>query len=544
MRMRLLGPLVTAAALAVAGMAAPAQAAGGQVHGVGAPGAVAGRYIVTLRQPRAGITAQGLPGTTYTAKMSARQARRLAADPGVLMVEQDRKVHVEAATQRNPVWGLDRIDQRPVKASRTYTPMDDGSSVHAYVIDTGIRVSHQEFAGRAAYGWDFVDGDSTANDCDGHGTHVAGTIGGTHYGVAKKVQLVAVRVLDCEGSGYLSDVIDGIDWVTANAVKPAVANLSLGGARSTSLDAAVGRSIKAGITFVVAAGNENANASTSSPAAVSAAITVGATDSRDRRASFSNYGSGLDLFAPGVDIRSSYPTSDTATATESGTSMAAPHVTGAAALVLDAAPGYTPAQVRDFLVARATTGKVADLKGSPNRLLYVPPPPAAPAITSTGINAAAGETYTSSFRISPTRRGAWKVVGGSLPNGMSMTSQGALLGVPSGPGTSTVKVQFTDYVPNVVTRSITVKVAHRDPAFAVDALPDVWAGADSDVRITLTDKRTGAWEVTDGQIPDGMTFAGGVLSGAPTTPGTYAFTVTFTDRWGAVVSREFTLTVQ
>ncbi len=544
MRMRLLGSLVTATALAVAGTAAPAQAAEGQVYGVGAPGAVAGRYIVTLRQPRAGITAQGLSGTTYTAKMSAQQARRLAADPGVLMVEQDRKVHVEAATQRNPTWGLDRIDQRPVKASKTYTPMDDGSSVHAYVIDTGIRVTHQEFAGRAAYGWNFVDGDNNANDCDGHGTHVAGTIGGTHYGVAKKVQLVAVRVLDCEGSGYLSDVIDGIDWVTANAVKPAVANMSLGGARSTSLDAAVGRSIKAGITYVVAAGNENTNASTSSPAAVAAAITVGATDSRDRRASFSNYGSGLDLFAPGVDIRSSYPSSDTATATESGTSMAAPHVTGAAALVLDAAPAYTPAQVRDFLVARATTGKVADPKGSPNRLLYVPPPPAAPAITSTGINAAAGETYTSSFRISPTRRGTWKVVAGSLPKGMSMTSQGALLGVPSGPGTSTVKVQFADYVPNVVTRSITVKVAHPAPAFAVDALPDVWADADSDVRITLTDKRTGTWEVTDGEIPDGMAFAGGLLSGAPSTPGTYSFTVTFTDGWGAAVSREFTLTVQ
>jgi subtilisin family serine protease len=530
--MRLLGSLATAAALVVAGAAGPARAAEGRVLGVGVPGAVTGRYIVTPKQPRAG----------YTATMSARQARRLAADPGVLFVEQDRKVHVEAATQRNPVWGLDRIDQRSVTGSKTYTPLDDGSSVHAYVIDTGIRITHREFAGRAAYGWDFVDGDSTASDCDGHGTHVAGTIGGIHYGVAKKVRLVAVRVLDCSGSGYLSDVIAGVDWVTAHAVKPAVVNMSLGGTRSTSLDAAVARSIKAGITYVVAAGNENANASTSSPAAVAAAITVGATDSRDRRASFSNYGSGLDLFAPGVGIRSSYAGSDTATAVDSGTSMAAPHVTGAAALVLDAAPGYTPAQVLDFLVVRATKGAVTDPKGSPNRLLFVPPPPAAPVVTSTALHPAAGQTYTSTFRIAPTRRGTWTIVGGSLPKGMSMTSQGALRGVPSGPGTATVKVQFADYVPNVVTKTITVQVAHRPPAFAVQTLPELTAGAGRDVRITITDKRTGTWRLT-GDLPDGMTFAGGLLSGTPSTPGDYGFTVTFTDGWGTAVSRAFTLTV-
>ncbi|WP_433366865.1 S8 family serine peptidase [Actinoplanes sp. CA-142083] len=453
MRMRVLGTLLTAAAVTMAGTAVPAQAAEGNVLGAGSPGAIQGQYLVTMK----GIGAQSVGGSkaSYLKKMSAKEARRLAAKPGVAYVEQDRVLHTEA-TQRNPVWGLDRIDQRAVTATKTYTPTDDGSAVTAYVIDTGIRITHSEFGGRASYGPDFVDGDAIASDCNGHGTHVAGTIGGAHYGVAKKVRLVAVRVLDCEGAGTLSGVIAGVDWVTAHAARPAVANMSLGGARSTSLEAAVKRSIAKGVTYVVAAGNDNTNAAGESPAAVSAAITVGATDSKDRRASFSNYGSVLDLFAPGVGIRSSFASGDTAVATASGTSMASPHVAGAAALVLDASPGWTPAQVRAFLVAKATTGKVKDAKGSPNRLLFVTAPPAAPVIKSTGVTLVTGQAYSGA--LSASRRGTWSLVAGELPAGLKLSPSGVLSGTPTAPGTDTVQVRFTDYVPYTITKTLSVTV--------------------------------------------------------------------------------------
>src|SRR4051812_35961365 len=264
---------VTTAGLAVPAQAAPSRAAEGLVFGIDAAGAIPGQYIVTLKAPSTGIGAQSIGEATYLKKMSAAAARRLAAEPNVEYVEQDRMTHVES-TQKNPTWGLDRIDQRAVKPSTWHTPMDDGSSVHAYVIDTGIRVTHTEFGGRASYGYDFVDDDPVASDCNGHGTHVAGTIGGAHYGVAKKVKLVAVRVLDCSGWGSLSNVIAGVDWVTAHARKPAVANMSLGSSgRSTSLEAAVQRSIDAGITYAVAAGNDDLNAGRESPAALPAAIT-------------------------------------------------------------------------------------------------------------------------------------------------------------------------------------------------------------------------------------------------------------------------------
>jgi subtilisin family serine protease len=360
----------------------------GVVVGAGSPDAVPGRYIVTLRDGvrGLGVSARALverQGGTFTASLSARDARRLAADPTVQVVEQDRIVRI-ASTQIDPAWGLDRIDQRSRSLSGTYTPTDDGGAVTAYVIDTGIRISHTEFGGRAAYGWDFVGADAVASDCQGHGTHVAGILGGRRYGVAKKVRLVAVRVLDCQGEGYVSDVIAGVNWVTRHARKPAVANLSVGGPYSPSLERAVARSISSGVTYAAAAGNEDGDACAGSPAGVAAAITVGATGSNDKRASFSNYGKCVDMFAPGVNIRSSIAASDTATASWSGTSMATPMVAGAAALVLDAGPGYSPGQVRNYLVAHATTGKVTDKgSGSPNRLLYVrPPPPAASAIVT------------------------------------------------------------------------------------------------------------------------------------------------------------------
>jgi serine protease len=309
-------------------------------------------------------------------------AKALAARSDVLMVEPNGVVWA-SATQSNATWGLDRIDQRDLPLSTTYTYDTTASNVRAYIIDTGILTTHTQFGGRASHGRDTVDNDNNATDCNGHGTHVAGTVGGSTYGVAKSVQLIAVRVLNCSGSGTDAGVIAGIDWVTANHVKPAVANMSLGGGASTTLDNAVRNSVAAGVTYVVAAGNDNANACNGSPSRVAEAITVGSTTSSDARSSFSNYGSCLDVFAPGSSITSAWYTSTSATNTISGTSMASPHVAGVAALYLAGNTTATPSQVADAIVTTATTGKVTNPgSGSPNRLVYSllsgggdPPPP-------------------------------------------------------------------------------------------------------------------------------------------------------------------------
>ncbi|MCO8273289.1 S8 family peptidase [Actinoplanes sp. TRM 88003] len=547
MRMRSLATAAATAAVVLAGSAVPALAAlpEGTVVGAGLPGAIPGRYIVTLDEPAAGaasaLSVDG--GSTYVADMSATQARRLAADPDVRYVEQDRILTLQA-TQNNPTWGLDRIDQRVTKASKSYTPTADGDNVHAYVLDTGIRISHLDFGGRASYGYDAFSGTSTAKDCNGHGTHVAGTIGGQLFGVAKKVKLVAVRVLDCKGRGSLSGVIAGVNWVTAHAVKPAVANMSMGGSTSPALNAAVQRSINSGITYVVAAGNENRNANTSSPANLAAAITVGATDSADRRATFSNYGTALDLFAPGVNIRSDYYGADDLTAVASGTSMAAPHVAGAAALALDASPGLSPLQVRNLLVKNATPGKVKGPKGSANRLLYVPRPPAKAVIKSAALTVTAGQAYSGQLALTAGRRGTWSLAGGKLPTGLALKPNGLITGTPTGPGTATVTVRFTDYVPQAVTRSIKVTVRTTTPVITTTSLP---AAATTDYyyqQLAVAGGRTGTWSVVSGALPDGLTLsAAGVLEGMPATAGSAAFTVAFTDNFGARGTQPLTLEV-
>jgi subtilisin family serine protease len=465
MRTRVFAALVVAAVVGAGGTAVPAYAASGSassvaegtVVGASAPGSIPGRYVVTVVNGGFQAAGTGAATTSYVATMRADQARRLAANPRVMFVEQDR-VLTEQGTQANPAWGIDRIDQRSASLSKSYTPTDDGSSVHAYVIDSGIRLSHREFGGRASYGYDFIDNDAVAADCDGHGTHVAGTIGGARYGVAKKVRLVAIRVLNCKGAGTLSGVLKGIDWVTKHAVHPAVANMSLGGDHSPSLEAAVQRSINSGVTFVVAAGNEHVNAARTSPAGLPAAITVGATDRKDRRASFSNYGSVLDIFAPGVDIVSAWSTGDNAVAVASGTSMASPHVAGAAALALDEFPAMSPAQVRNFLVGKATTGKVTGRAGSPNRLLFAPPPAAAPVIKTTGLTVQADQPYAGKLALTAARRGSWSLASGTLPKGLSLAGSGAITGTPVGTGTATITVRFVDYVPNTVTKTLPVTV--------------------------------------------------------------------------------------
>ncbi|MDT7687616.1 MAG: hypothetical protein QOJ70_1065 [Acidobacteriota bacterium] len=304
----------------------------------------------------------------YAAEMTEDEALALSDDPRVQFVEEDAIVTADT-TQSGATWGLDRIDQRALPLSGTYTYNWTGSGVRAYIIDTGIRTTHTQFGGRASAVFDAFGGNG--QDCNGHGTHVAGTVGGSTYGVAKSVMLRAVRVLDCSGSGSTSGVISGVDWVTANHISPAVANMSLGGGASSALDTAVNNSINSGVTYSIAAGNSNVDACTSSPARVAAAITVGSTTSTDARSSFSNFGTCVDIFAPGSSITSAWDTSDTATNTISGTSMATPHVTGATALYLQAFPGSSPATIRNALVNNSTTGRITNVgTGSPNRLLY------------------------------------------------------------------------------------------------------------------------------------------------------------------------------
>jgi subtilisin family serine protease len=351
----------------------------GAILAAGSADAIGNSYIVmltpgagpaSLMQRYGGQVADNYPAVNgFHARMTATQAARLAADPSVRYVEQDATVE-PAATKSAVTWGLDRLDQRALPLSKSFAA-PSAANVTAYVLDGGVRISHREFGGRAGNGWDFVDDDAVAQDCTGHGTHVAGTIGGSTYGVAKDVKIVAVRVLGCKGSGSYADIIAGVNWVTEHAKKPAVVNMSLGGTPSKALDDAVTRSINSGVVYAVSAGNDHRDACKQSPARASAAITVGATDANDTRASFSNYGSCLDIFAPGARILSASNGSDTATKTMSGTSMATPHVAGAAALALGTHPDWTPAQVRDSLVGGAGSGLVRNPgTGSPNRLLY------------------------------------------------------------------------------------------------------------------------------------------------------------------------------
>ncbi|MBO2620449.1 S8 family peptidase [Shewanella algae] len=309
-------------------------------------------------------------------KANAAQIQSLLKDPNIKYVEQDQRVSIEpmveaAGDQGGATWGLDRIDQRDLPLNSNYHYDYDGSGVTAFVIDTGVRNTHNEFGGRASSGYDFIDNDNDSSDCNGHGTHVAGTIGGSTYGVAKNVNIVGVRVLNCSGSGTNSGVISGINWVKNNAQGPSVANMSLGGGASQALDDAVNAAVAAGISFVVAAGNDNSNACNYSPARAANAVTVGSTTSTDSRSSFSNYGTCLDIYAPGSSITSAWYNSNSATNTISGTSMASPHVAGVAALYLAENPDLSPTQLTNLLVSRASSGKVGDAKtGSPNKLLY------------------------------------------------------------------------------------------------------------------------------------------------------------------------------
>ncbi|MFE7130977.1 S8 family serine peptidase [Streptomyces sp. NPDC057638] len=367
-----------------AGAAAPPE---GTVYGMNAEGAISGSYIVLLEEKAdkrklAGEYGGGV-GREYSSTvngfsatgLSETEAKRLAADPAVAQVVQNRTFQASATQTNPPSWGLDRIDQSRTAGDRRFSyPDTAGQGVTVYVLDSGVRVSHRDFGGRASHGYDAIDRDNIAQDGNGHGTHVAGTIAGGTYGVAKKARIVGVRVLDNRGFGTTEAILSGIDWVAKNRKGPSVANMSLGGGADPALDAAVRRAIASGVTFTVAAGNESRDASQVSPARLREAITVASSTRADGQSSFSNHGRTVDLYAPGSDIVSAGHTSDTATRTMSGTSMAAPHVAGAAALHLAAKPTATPAQVAQALVDGATVGRITNARpGTPNKLLKVAP---------------------------------------------------------------------------------------------------------------------------------------------------------------------------
>ncbi|WP_129337563.1 S8 family serine peptidase [Cellulomonas endophytica] len=437
--MGLLGTAVTAQAAAPAGEARQryvvqlrpgaaqrglAEQAGAAAEGVGEAAVGAAAVASAVASVAAEETARGaevehvysraMEG--FSAELTAGRAEALRRDPRVLAVTPDARVGV-ATTQVQPPWGLDRIDQRGAVVDGSYSYGRTGAGVTVFVVDTGVRATHQDLVGRVRSGWDFVDDDADASDCDGHGTHVAGTVAGTRYGVAKGAQVVALRVFDCTGNGDWSDVIAAVDWAIAHRSGPSVLNFSGSGGAYAPVDSAVARAVAAGITTVVAAGNDDTDACTASPARSVSALTVGATAEGDARAWFSNTGSCLDLFAPGDWVLSSSVDADDATTMLSGTSMAAPHVAGAAALHLQGAPAATPAQVTAALLGAATPGVVTDSRSAGHDgLLHVAPPPAATtaAAAPTGVTAVAGDA-TATVR--------WTAGDASAVTGWTVTAQ-------------------------------------------------------------------------------------------------------------------------
>ena len=490
-------------------------------------------------------------------ELTAAEAAEMAKDQNVARISPDVEFHA-SIDQFSPPWGLDRIDQRTTAGSGTYSfPANGGSGVKVYVVDTGVRSTHAELSGRVAAGADFVGDNNGTNDCHGHGTHVAATVAGTTYGVAKYATIVPVRVLDCLGSGSSSGIIAGLDWIaTNNGAGAAVVNMSLGGTVQPDLDAAVQRVIDAGIPVAIAAGNSNVDACATSPAHVTAAVTVAATDAADTRASWSNWGTCVDVFAPGVAITSAWYTSDVATSTISGTSMASPHVAGVLALMRQAAPALTPAQLASNLKSAATANIVTTPGvGTPNLLAYSAPPaqsttaPLAVVSTTLAAAVAAAPYSTQVYATGGKAPYAFSVATGTLPAGLVLsTSTGVISGTPATAGTYPLTVKVADTAGSAVTATLTIVVqpAPTPLVFDVPTPPAATAG----VTYSYTFPATGGtrpyrWFFVSGGVAPGLTLdpVAGTISGTPTASGTFGFNIEVVDANGQWVFQYSTLTV-
>jgi subtilisin family serine protease len=489
----------------------------------------------------------------FSMHLTAAAAAALARDPRVLYVEEDGVVRA-SETQSSAPWNLDRTDQRNLPLNGLFNYPAPGPAVYVHVIDTGIRATHVDFTGRAFVVADFVDDDGDNNpadvgnddgnpaqldgaDCNGHGTHVAGTVGGATYGVAKNATLLSYRVLGCTGSGTTAAVIAAIDRVTADGRRPAVANMSLGGSASSSLDTALRNSIASGVTYAVAAGNENVNASLVSPARVTEALTVAATNSSDTRASFSNYGTVVDLFAPGVSVRSAYYTSDSAAATLSGTSMASPLVAGVAALYLQAVGNQTPAQVQAALTNNATPSLVINPAGSPNRLVNIgfllapqPPPPAWATLTASPSAILAGQSSVLSFTTTTTNAHSIKINGVSPAYSCNATScSGSLTVGPTVTTTYTLTAKTASGTPYPgISTAVTVNQQPPGPWTFTASPQTIQAGQNSALSFTTTSTDVANLKI-NGQSPTYSCSASnctGSMTVTPSATTTYSLTAT------------------